>query len=90
MSSEEHVDGLLVDEGRRTPRRFGNDTLFSCELPSHSPWIIVAGIQQNMSSSEAWIYEYMGDATIPEFKAVSNSVKDWKDKTKASLRNLCS
>ncbi|KAJ5054422.1 uncharacterized protein L3040_000696 [Drepanopeziza brunnea f. sp. 'multigermtubi'] len=35
-----------------------------------------------ITTSESWIYECMGDAGIPEFKAVAGVVKEYSGKTK--------
>jgi len=42
-----------------------------------------------VTTSESWMYECMGDAAIPEFKAMIKVVKDTTDATKGALQTLC-
>lgn len=42
-----------------------------------------------MTSSESFLYECMGDASIDEFKEMSKLVKEYNGKTKESLGALC-
>jgi hypothetical protein len=42
-----------------------------------------------VTTSEAWLYECMGDAGIAEFREVSRLVREWKEETRASLKALC-
>ncbi|KAF7188886.1 Secreted isochorismatase effector Isc1 [Pseudocercospora fuligena] len=42
-----------------------------------------------VTSSESFMYECMGDASIPEFKQMSALVKEYSSKTKESLQALC-
>lgn len=42
-----------------------------------------------VTTSESWIYECMGDASINEFKAISKLVRDTKDSTKDTMQTLC-
>ena len=41
-----------------------------------------------VTTSESWIYEVMGNARIPEFKKVSELVKERKEDTKKALEAL--
>jgi hypothetical protein len=42
-----------------------------------------------ITTSEAWLYECMGDAGIGEFRHVSALVKETKDATKEAVATLC-
>lgn len=42
-----------------------------------------------VTSSESWLYECMGDASIPEFKQMAGVVKEYSSKTKDGLQALC-
>jgi len=42
-----------------------------------------------ITTSESWIYEFMRDASIPEFKSIASLVKDTKDSTKSAMKALC-
>ncbi|KAF2456419.1 Isochorismatase-like protein [Lineolata rhizophorae] len=42
-----------------------------------------------VTTSESWLYECMGDAKIPEFRAVAGVVKETKESTKEALQSLC-
>ncbi|KAH0603504.1 uncharacterized protein LAJ45_02652 [Morchella importuna] len=41
-----------------------------------------------ITSSESWIYEVMGDASIEEFRKIASVVKDTKQSTSMSLQSL--
>ncbi|KAJ9150708.1 Isochorismatase domain-containing protein [Pleurostoma richardsiae] len=41
-----------------------------------------------VTTSESWLYECMGDATVPEFKSIVGLVKETSADTKAALQNL--
>ncbi|KAL1837550.1 hypothetical protein VTJ49DRAFT_3653 [Mycothermus thermophilus] len=41
-----------------------------------------------VTTSESWLYELMGDAAIPEFKAIVNVVKETAKETGAALQGL--
>lgn len=41
-----------------------------------------------VTSSESWLYEVMGDAAVPEFRAIVGLVKDTSTDTAAVLRSL--
>lgn len=40
-------------------------------------------------SSEAWVYEVMGDAGIAEFRGVAGLVRETKEATRGSVEALC-
>lgn len=42
-----------------------------------------------VTTSEGWLYECMGDASITEFKAIAGLVKETKDSTKDAVQTLC-
>lgn len=42
-----------------------------------------------VTTSEGWLYECMGDASIPEFKAMAALVKETKENTKDAVHMLC-
>ena len=42
-----------------------------------------------VTTSESFIYEVMGDASIPEFRSIAGLVKEQKDRTKEALQTLC-
>jgi hypothetical protein len=42
-----------------------------------------------ITTSEAWLYEVVGDAKAAEFRDVVGIVKDWKDRTAGALKVLC-
>ncbi|MCJ1451164.1 hypothetical protein MMC28_001499 [Mycoblastus sanguinarius] len=42
-----------------------------------------------VTSSESWLYECMGDASIGEFKAIAGLVKETKESTRDALQTLC-
>lgn len=42
-----------------------------------------------VTTSESFLYELMGDAGIPEFKAMAGTVKEFSGKTKENLQALC-
>lgn len=42
-----------------------------------------------VTTSEGWLYECMGDASIAEFKAIAGLVKEMKDSTKDAVQTLC-
>jgi isochorismate hydrolase len=42
-----------------------------------------------ITTSEAWLYECMGDANIEKFKEIARLVKDTKENTKEALEALC-
>lgn len=42
-----------------------------------------------VTSSESFLYEYMGDAGIAEFRDIAKLVKESKDDTKKSMEVLC-
>ncbi|KAL8943499.1 MAG: hypothetical protein Q9216_001034 [Gyalolechia sp. 2 TL-2023] len=42
-----------------------------------------------ITTSEGWLYECMGDASIAEFKAIAGLVKETKDSTKDAVQTLC-
>ena len=42
-----------------------------------------------VTTSESWIYEYVGDAGIAEFKQVIGLIKENADSTKDALQALC-
>ena len=42
-----------------------------------------------VTTSESWLYECMGDASIPEFKGIAGVVKEFNGKTKEGLQSLC-
>jgi nicotinamidase-related amidase len=42
-----------------------------------------------VTTSESWLYECMGDASVPEFKQIASLVKEYNSKTKDGLQALC-
>lgn len=42
-----------------------------------------------VTTSESLLYECMGDAAIPEFKAMAGLVKEYSGKTKEGMQALC-
>ncbi|KAL8737839.1 MAG: hypothetical protein Q9181_001281 [Wetmoreana brouardii] len=42
-----------------------------------------------VTTSESWLYECMGDAGIPEFKAIAALVKETKASTRDAVQTLC-
>ncbi|MCJ1277322.1 hypothetical protein MMC21_005134 [Puttea exsequens] len=42
-----------------------------------------------VTTSESFLYECMGDASIPEFKAIAGLVKETKDNTRDAVQTLC-
>lgn len=42
-----------------------------------------------VTTSESWLYEVMGDAGIPEFKAMAGLVKENSARTKEAVGKLC-
>ncbi|KAL8775300.1 MAG: hypothetical protein Q9209_000307 [Squamulea sp. 1 TL-2023] len=42
-----------------------------------------------VTTSEGWLYECMGDASIDEFKAIAGLVKETKERTTDAVRTLC-
>lgn len=42
-----------------------------------------------VTTSEGWLYECMGDASIAEFKAIAGLVKETKDTTREAVQTLC-
>ncbi|CAD6588263.1 MAG: hypothetical protein ASARMPREDX12_003208 [Alectoria sarmentosa] len=42
-----------------------------------------------VTSSESFLYECMGDASIPEFKAIAGLVKETKETTRDAVQTLC-
>jgi len=42
-----------------------------------------------VTTSESWIYECMGDASINEFRSIAKLVRESKEDTKSSLEVLC-
>ncbi|KEQ72356.1 Isochorismatase hydrolase [Aureobasidium namibiae CBS 147.97] len=42
-----------------------------------------------VTTSESWLYECMGDASVPEFKQIASLVKEYNSKTKEGLQALC-
>ncbi|KAK3357441.1 Isochorismatase-like protein [Lasiosphaeria hispida] len=56
------------------------------EIPVALARLRVAGA--TITTSESWIYECMGDAAVPEFKAIVALVKDTGPDTKAALQGL--
>ena len=43
-----------------------------------------------VTTSESWLYECMGDASIPEFKAIAGLVKETSKSTKEVMSTLLS
>ncbi len=43
-----------------------------------------------ITTSESWMYELMGDASIPEFRAISGLVKEYNRDTKEVVGTLLS
>lgn len=43
-----------------------------------------------VTTSESFLYELMGDAAIPQFKAIAGLVKETSDNTKEALSTLLS
>ncbi|KAI4230436.1 MAG: hypothetical protein L6R36_000065 [Xanthoria steineri] len=42
-----------------------------------------------VTTSEGWLYECMGDASIDEFKEIAGLVKETKEKTSEAVQALC-
>jgi hypothetical protein len=42
-----------------------------------------------VTTSEAWLFEAVGDAKAHEFKEISKLVREWKEKTSGALKVLC-
>ncbi|KAL8656458.1 MAG: hypothetical protein Q9210_000251 [Variospora velana] len=42
-----------------------------------------------VTTSEGWLYECMGDASIPEFKTIAGLVKETKGSTGEAVQTLC-
>lgn len=42
-----------------------------------------------VTTSEGWLYECMGDASIGEFKSIAGLVKETKDSTREAVQTLC-
>lgn len=42
-----------------------------------------------VTTSEAWLYEVVGDAEREEFKGIVGIVKEWKGRTAEALKVLC-
>ncbi|KAL8834829.1 MAG: hypothetical protein Q9170_003571 [Blastenia crenularia] len=49
----------------------------------------LAGAGAVITTSEGWLYECMGDASISEFKAITGLVKETKEITKDAVQTLC-
>ncbi len=65
------------------------DGVSSCnpeEIPIALARLRAAGA--TVTSSESWIFECMGDAAIPEFRTVSGVVRDTKQDTQQSLKEM--
>ena len=67
------------------------DAVSSCnreEIPLALDRLRAAGAV--VTTSESWLFECMGDAAIPEFRAVSKIVKDSLQDTKTAVGGLLS
>ena len=42
-----------------------------------------------VTTSESWLYECIGDASVPEFKQIASLVKEYNSKTRDVLQALC-
>lgn len=42
-----------------------------------------------VTTSEGWLYECMGDASIDEFKSIAGLVKETKQQTSDAVQTLC-
>ncbi|KAL8704622.1 MAG: hypothetical protein Q9201_002208 [Fulgogasparrea decipioides] len=49
----------------------------------------LASVGAVVTTSESWLYECMGDASIPEFKAIAALVKETKASTRDAVQTLC-
>ncbi|KAI5259292.1 Isochorismatase hydrolase [Aureobasidium subglaciale] len=66
------------------------DAVSSCnkeEVPIALARLRAAGAV--VTTSESWLYECMGDASVPEFKQIASLVKEYNSKTKEGLQALC-